>query len=518
MLDIRPSTIVEDSRGNRCFFYYKDYSIYYREVTNTGEIKDTILISQVGSDFAAAIDAEDTLYLVCNSRYKGILLFIYTNYGWKFEYVITVHNSSNIYLMDMLAFNGSIHIFFSKKLPLPNIYNIYHISRDLNDPSPYAEYAWRKNILSEIYSQNIEQSYSIIQVKGGLIYFAGIWHDGTNHYINYCCYDDGTKSWIHKSLPASYKNGVNIRLIYHNKKVNLFCFSEVGDGNNLHHFTNKPYGSGEIEFKHLYSTKIEAQGTTPSFYADEKAIRMEWIKDRVYFQYIFDEASGKWKKSIELPQTADADMLYLRVIKNTGSALHSSKGFYLLDMGYNFAKPLEHSVKSGKAEKSAEKPANDVPSEAADYLKEILNEIKSLSDSIKYLNKRLDSLEGNRELPALPALPAPLSNKTPENPVLKKSNFKEKFMKSTSSPDYKNLFLKQEGISAFAGKPAEDRGKPGEIAKESKPAADASKNEKQAFVKPPIKSDKSDVGKNDIENPEDYKYNNIFKKIGEFFK
>lgn len=115
MADIKPSIVLEDSRGCKFFFYYRDSSIYYREVSNNGDTKDTILISQANADYAAVIDSDDTIYLICNSRYKGVLLFTYTNNGWKFESVVTLHNSSNIYIMDMLVASGSIHVFFFKE-------------------------------------------------------------------------------------------------------------------------------------------------------------------------------------------------------------------------------------------------------------------------------------------------------------------------------------------------------------------------------------------------------------------
>ena len=124
MTDINPSVMLEDSKGNRYFFYYKDSSVCYREVPVQGGVKDTILISQANGDYAAAIDADDTIYLTCNNRYKGILLFIYTSSGWKFEPVANLHNSSNIYIMDIIVQNGSIHIFF-QKLPVANMYNVF---------------------------------------------------------------------------------------------------------------------------------------------------------------------------------------------------------------------------------------------------------------------------------------------------------------------------------------------------------------------------------------------------------
>lgn len=523
MLDVRPSTVVEDSQGNKYFFYYMDSSIYYREVTSTGEIKDTILISQVGSDFAAAVDVDDTLYLACNSRYKGIMLFVYTNYGWKFEYVINAYNVSSIYLIDILIANSSIHIFYSKKLPLPNMYNVYHMSKRLNEPSPYVEYAWRKNSLSEIYALSLEYSFSLLLSKGGLIHFAGVWNDGTQYFINYHCYDDSIKAWMHKSLSMSYKNGVNIKLLYYNKKLNLFCFSTDSDGNNLHHFISKPSGGNDIGFKHLYSTKIDSDGTMPSFYADEKSIRMEWLKDSIYWQYAFEEGSNKWKKTIELPQTADTDMLYMKIIKNKSTASYPFKGYYLLDRSYHITKPMEHMSKSSQGGKTAEKAVINPPNDTTDYLKQILNEIMSLSDNVKYLSRRVESLESKSSslktgMEESSEPPVSVSSRPQEYPTFKKSGFKERFMKSTTDPDFKSLLMNQDNISISAGIPDDDTRKSEESIKENKPSTEAIKNENRTFTESAANTVKETEIIETNKNKTDYKHSSLLEKIGEFFK
>ena len=110
----RSIKMVEDSKANRYFFYSKDSSIFYDEVSNSGDNKNTILITQINDGFAVSIDKDDTIYLTCNSRYKGILLFSYSGDGWKFESVINAHNSTNMHIMDMIVQNGSYIYSFQK--------------------------------------------------------------------------------------------------------------------------------------------------------------------------------------------------------------------------------------------------------------------------------------------------------------------------------------------------------------------------------------------------------------------
>jgi hypothetical protein len=525
MLDIKPSIVLEDSRGNRYFFYYKDSSIYYREVSSIGDAKDTILISQANNDYTAVIDADDTIYLTCNSRYKGVLLFIYANNGWKFEPVVTLHNSSNIYIMDMLVLNGSIHIFFAKKLSVANMYNVYHIHKNINEQTPFIEYSWRKNSLSEIYSQNLENSYSLLPSKGGLIHYASVWYDGAQYYINYYCYDDSTKSWLQKSLNISYKNQVSIKLLHYNKKINLLCFSNENEASNIHHFSSKSSGAGETDFKELNNSRVDTKGITPLFYSDDKAIQLAWVKDKAFIQYTFEDSSGKWKKVIELPVTAEINMQIIKIIRSS-SSISITNGYFILDKNYNISRPIEHTTRSIIENKPKEKLQAEASTETSDYLKQILGEIKDLSENVKCLNNRIDSLESKtfvqkaaeeEKMELIPARSRTPMSSDSEVSRLNKSNFKEKFLKSVKSPNYDSLLMKQESITTFVGKPGVNT-ESGDIHPENKANDAATNNGKQAYVHTGFTSQKASV-RNGTPNVETVERNNsLIKRLGEFFK
>lgn len=500
MADINPSVMLEDSKGSRYFFFYRDSSIYYREIQIKGDVRDTILISQANGDFDAAIDTDDSIYLVCNSRYKGVLLFIYTKVGWKFEPVVNQHNSSNIYIMDIIVQYGTIHIFFSKKLPVANMYNVYHMQKNINDKTPYIEYSWKKNSLSEIYSQNIESSYSIIPLKNGVIHYASVWYDGTHYYINYYCYDNSTNSWLHKSLGISRKNQIFIKLIQHNKKTNLICFSTESEGSNIYHFLSKSSSGNEIDFKELGNGTIDTNGVVPLFYTDDKAIQMAWIKDHVFHQYTFDDSSGKWRKLIDLPVTIGTNMHVLKIMKSS-NPLSITKGYYILDKNLCISRPLESISRNISEDKPKEKVQSAPLPDMNDYLKQIILEIRDLSDNVKYLNNKIGGAENINSKESLPVKTTNPPKIAAEQPALKKSDFKEKFMKNERPPNYESLLMKQENITTYVGKP------------------DNVNNEKKAFA-----PSNAEVPKNNNDNwaedPEEvpYKYNSLMKKIGEFFK
>ena len=96
-----------------------------------------------------------------------------------------------------------------------------------------------------------------------------------------------------------------------------------------------------------------------------------------------------------------------------------------------------------------------------------------------------------------------------EHPILKKSGFKEKFMKSERLPNYESMLKKQENITTYVGKPVA-----------AKPDSDIPQDsEKQAFVSPNAadqKNNEDNCAEDSGEIP--YKYNSIMKKIEEFFK
>jgi len=511
MADIKPSIVLEDSKGNKYLFYYRDSSIYYREVRSTGETKDTILISQANSDFAVTIDTDDAVYLTCNSRYKGVLLFIYTNLGWKFESVVSLNNSPNIYIMDIHVQNGSIHIFFAKRLPIANLYNVYHLQKNLNEQSPYIEYAWKKNSISEIYSQNIENSFSMATSKGGVIHYASVWYDGSFYYINYYCYDDSIKYWIHKTLNISYKSPVSLKLINLGKKLNLICFSNENEASNIHQFASRITAGSDIEFKEFNNSYVDTNGVIPFFYYDDKSMQLAWIKDQVYHQYTFDDSAGKWRKAIDLPMTPETDLHVFKLIRNSGG-ITITKGCFLLDRDYSISRPIEHVARQAVDDKAEEKPPAAAP-EVSDYLKQILDEIKGLSDNLHHLNDRIDGLESKTYTGKHQTVKSeePTSGIKEENNndlvniSLKKTNFKEKFMKNVKVPNYNNLLIKQDNITTYVGKPSADRTN-GSNSQGKDLNNDGSG--KQAFAAPGPRQ--RDINRN--------KNNSLIKKIGEFFK
>ncbi len=511
MIDINPSIVIEDSKGNKYFFFYRDSSIYYREVPNMGSnTKDTILISQANADFAAAIDADDSIYITCNSRYKGILLFTYKNQGWKFESVVNQNNSVNIYIMDMLVQNGSVHVFAAKRLPVANLFNVYHLQKNLNEQVTYVEYSWKKNSISEIYSQNIDNSFSMISSKSGMLHYASVWYDGTNYFINYHCYDDSVKYWLHKSLSISFKNQVALKLINNGKRIKLFCYSNSSETGNIRHFSARASGGSDIDFKETDNSSIDTNGIIPLFFYDDKSIQLAWMKDSIFHQYTYDDSGGKWNKTLDLPVSYNTGIHLFKFIRNSGS-ITITRGYFLIDRYYNIYRPIEHISVSTQDETPVEEPQAAAP-EMNEYLKQILEEIKGLTDSVQNLNKRMGELEvgGLVRMQPSESNEAVQSSRSevPDNEyrkVLKKSNFKEKFMRYEKAPSYDTLISKQDNITTFIGKPA--KAVSGENTKEEKDT-NATTLEKQAFAPPESR----------YISRSSHKSGSILHKIGEFFK
>jgi len=157
-----------------------------------------------------------------------------------------------------------------------------------------------------------------------------------------------------------------------------------------------------------------------------------------------------------------------------------------------------------------------VSPETNDYLKQILDEIKGLTENVRHLNNRIDSLESKtfvqkaseeelREL--LTPRTRTAANDNTELSTLKKSSFKEKFLKNEKTPNYDSLLVKQENITTFVGKPAANK-ESKDTSQQLKASEDQADNGKHAYVSPGLRPENGNRDKN----------SSLLRKIGEFFK
>jgi hypothetical protein len=190
------------------------------------------------------------------------------------------------------------------------------------------------------------------------------------------------------------------------------------------------------------------------------------------------------------------------------------------------SKPIEYVQKKNTEEISRGKSQTAASPDMNEYLKQILVEIKDLSDNVRYINNRIDGLEGktyvqkaykDEEKGMYTVKSKTESRNDMDNTELKKSNFREKFMNSSTIPKYDNLLMKQENINTYVGKPGKD--KPSDDTSQGiKDNIEMPGNDKQAFVPPAAKAYTNNINRKPQGEEPPYKYNNLFKKIGEFFK
>ena len=139
---------------------------------------------------------------------------------------------------------------------------------------------------------------------------------------------------------------------------------------------------------------MDTNGTVPLFYADDKGIQAAWVRDYVFHQYTLDDSSGKWKKTLDLPLTAERRIYVLKIIKNSGLP-SITKGYFLLNEKFNILKPAEFFSGSIAADKPKKAYENANESDIKFSLNQILSEIKALSENMRSMDKRINGLERN---------------------------------------------------------------------------------------------------------------------------
>ena len=151
----------------------------------------TLSYKSVERGFAATIDTDDTIYWL-QQQIQGVLL-LYIQAWWDLN-PLDLPTVQYIYYGYYIA--ERLHTYFLfKKLPVI-IWQCLSIHKNANDKTPYIEYSWKKNSLSNILS-SIENSASLLPVKNGIIHYASVvrW----NSLLYQLLLLTTQKSWVHKA-------------------------------------------------------------------------------------------------------------------------------------------------------------------------------------------------------------------------------------------------------------------------------------------------------------------------------
>lgn len=441
MDNIKYSTIVEDSKHNKFFFYYLNQAIYCEELSYEGTSKTTMIINQVNNNFQLTIDNNDIVYLVCSNQNKGILVITYQNNRWKFQESISIQGNSSVYLINCSIIQNSLHIIYAKRLPILNFYNIFHIFSSNNNS--FSNNMWNKHSISEIFSNNLLTDLSCATSNNDSIHVAGLWHDGTNHSIIYCNYDSEKDYW-HKSIVTTLSsNEVNIKLISDN--VNIYLLSSIyeDDISLILCYSRKERRANVFEFSFLNKYKSKNK-INPTFFIDNKRIYSCWIENNEYTEMIMREDKKGWENEKKYSINDVDNILLRKVIENTVKKGILSKDIYCsLDNDFNINKPLyvrgfENQTLETKITSTTDTP-HIQENIFSKYIPQIFKELQQLTNKVNTINEKLSnnyttsySVHNNNKPNHSNNYENPSTvKKNPTQAIkLKKSNFIETFMKT----------------------------------------------------------------------------------------
>ncbi len=537
MYDEKFITIVEDSRQKKYAFFYKNQSIICKEINKNNIYKETTLISQVSSDFQAAVDYEDIVYLVCNNRDKGVIVLIYERDTWKLQQILNVQNSTNLYLLKAYAIKKSLHIIYARKLPVANFYNIHHIfSNSISNPS-----SWKKSNVTEVFSEDLINSISFALTKDNLVHIANVWFDGSSYYIVYCCFDPAKELWIKKDITKLFDKGINVQLLTDRNKLHLFCHTNEDNSVVVFYFNKNEKSDFEFVSMNTVST-----GIIPDllFFIDNSKIFAAWLVNDSYCEIVLKDSQRDWS-SIKEYKVEDTSILFqVEYILNTERHGIRSKCLYMLiDDNNSIMMPWQYKeVRSNPSNvgKTAAYPSTEAngDKELTTYIPYILEEIKSMSDSIKLMSSKIDSLYDSQEKKTLSkssknnsTTDISYSDKKYDIPQIsshpkKNTNFKERFLNngiSLNNPSATALFVANGGlpkanIPTASNEVHEATLKAEAVNVETEEEIEHTENE-VAKVELPIESEQQPEDESGSStDSDDAKQGKLIKKLGDLFK
>lgn len=525
-------TVIEDSSRNRFLFYYSGSSVCCKEISKDGVSRDTIIASQVTDRFLAAIDLQDNIYVICINSDKGLYLFTYEKGEWKLDQILNIQDSNNLYPLSLFAYNGSIHIIYAKQMTIANFYNVIHLHKPSSPSSYTMNTAWRKNNIGEIYAENPDSSYSAAISRDGSIHLVTEWFDGKSYLINYYCFENNSDGWKAKPITALFKKDITVTVLYDEGVLHLLCYTFEDEVSAIFYYTKKEGASKDFEFSCLDKIKSE-QVISPYFHIENSTIYVSWIYDNKFYQYSLNKEQKNWIKKLD-SVIPNMEMLQnIEYIRNRKSRdLKIKKTYFNVDYKNNINLPYFKENSYNSQEQLDGKSIRNADGDLIRYIPYILDELKSLSESVKSIQERLDKSDNKRSISSdkertddVPKLNAEQKQKLSESMKLKKSSFRDQFMNSNkllNRPEAAALYV---GSSSLPNPDAISKKDGINFAENDIVKTDVVATDKQNIFssgetlqsKQNTNSDATaNQPKQDIDSAQ--KDSNLFKKIGDFFK
>lgn len=420
-----PYYIVVNSKDVKTNFYYKDSAIYYNSTDTNYSKTAKILVNKVSDNFICTISENDTIYVLCETLNKDILLFTNDGSGWNMNNVPVFTNISHIFLIDMFFIKDSFNIFFYGKMPLIDYVTIFHAIRKKD--------RWEIINVCKIFSAEINRESSKILVKNDIINLICTSNYNNQIVLKHYIYDFLIEKWYENRVINVYcKNGLKIKMQTFCNEVYLVC--SFIENNSLTYLIFTKNNDLKSPFSLLDSDKITLSNNMGLFYFDIKdySLRITGIADYKMQCWNYDLQSKNLLNETKSSHNYNIkELRYIEMVANLGKGdLAKDEKIFIIDENF---KVREFQLGNTNTTSLPDKMLSVSERESGNSTDSIINRIDFLSEKISNLDSKLmelmdaeskynyykSSKHSNQNYPII-------ERKLPS----RDSKFKERFMKS----------------------------------------------------------------------------------------
>ena len=409
--------ILLESRGNKFCIYFENSAIYCKTIDSDGKAKEIILVDSVYDNFFCSKSQEDNIYLLCLARNKNFLLFIYDGQGWHMEELNLRKAFGNIIPLGLFALADGINIIFAKKLTIEGYYDIYQLKKGKDD--------WEKIFVCEMYSRTPRDSMDI-KMGFGMLHMITALYDGENLFLKYYYYNIRNKKWL--SIPIVNLNNTNINIkasIFENK-LNLFCYSIGNNVLDLFYFAKQVSSGSSFSLVDIIKISPAPKDLDMVIELNNEILKVSYVEKNFYIENLYNMALKKWEIINKIPLKEFTNLNYIKLLTDSFNMDIEEK-----ELLCSISDNLELYLPENKTHNDTYASVKDeiLNPNAASL---ILDQIELLSEKIEDLNGKINEFkekEYSKEIIPLREKEQQIHHEI-NPPILKESNFKERFMKA----------------------------------------------------------------------------------------
>jgi len=374
--------IIIESRGNKLYIYYDNSAIYCRIVDFNGKSKETILVSNVYENFFYTKSHDDNIYLLCEGKAKNYLFLTYDNNGWHIEELNLRKDYGNITPLELFALTDGIHIVFAKKLLLENYFDLYLLKKSNNE--------WEKSFICEIYSKTLKSSEIIKMTGYNNIHLISTLYDGQSLTLSYFLYDAANTRWSHNPIVNLNYDDLYIITSVNDNNLNLFCYNYENKTLNIYYFSKHLLLNTAFSLIDIIKLNNISKDIPLIIDIIGNNLVVKYIHSNCYHENIYSITAKQWTNFKKVPLYQLPVLNYVKIIKDISyDEFEERKNICSISDTLEIGQPYDNMdiVNADKASKD-----ND----SLNNTSLILNHMNLLTEKIEDLSRKLNELENKK--------------------------------------------------------------------------------------------------------------------------